>query len=105
MSSSEHIPPSPSKSTPKAIPPKIRRAGSKPIKVTSGDNELSVFDVLNIFSRHWFLSRADLLTNSISAQKAEAGSFSWVEFSPQLYYHLVKCAVALVPHPVLNMTR
>jgi len=105
MSSSEHIPPSPSKSTPKAIPPQNPKGGVKAHKGHFWANELSVFDVLNIFSRRWFLSRADLLANAISAQRAEAGRFSWVEFSPQLYYHLVKCAVALVPHPVLNMTK
>ena len=60
--------------------------------------DLSVFDVLNIFHRRWFLSRANLLTNIISAQKAEDGKISWVEFTPPFHSHLVKCAVALVPH-------
>ena len=60
--------------------------------------DLSVFDVLNIFRRRWFLSRANLLTNIISAQKAEDGNISWVEFTPPFHSHLVKCAVALVPH-------
>ena len=59
---------------------------------------LSVFDVLNIFHCRWFLSRANLLTNIISAQKAEDGNISWVEFTPPFHSHLVKCAVALVPH-------
>jgi hypothetical protein len=62
--------------------------------------ELSVFDILNIFRRRWFLSRANLLANAISAQKAEDGKISWVEFTPPFHSHLVKCAVALVPHPV-----
>ena len=61
---------------------------------------LSVFDVLNIFRRRWFLSRANLLTNIISAQKAEDRNISWVEFNPPFHSHLVKCAVALVPHCV-----
>jgi hypothetical protein len=59
-----------------------------------------VFDILNIFRRRWFLSRTHLLANAISAQKAEDGNISWVEFTPQFHSHLVKCAVALVPHPV-----
>ena len=40
------------------------------------------------------------MTNVISAQKAEDGNFSWVEFAPPYHSHLVKCTVALVPHPV-----
>ena len=70
-------------------------------KATHGAVELSVFDILNIFRRRWFLSRPHLLTNVISAQKAEDGEISWVEFTPQYHSHLVKCAVALVPHPIL----
>ena len=35
-----------------------------------------------------------------SAQKTEDRNFSWVEFTPPYHSHLVKCAVALVPHPV-----
>src|ERR1700722_2115191 len=67
--------------------------------------ELSVFDILNIFRRRWFLSRTDLLTHVISAQKAEDGNISWVEFTPQYHSHLVKCAIALVPHPVLTVKK
>jgi predicted RNA-binding Zn-ribbon protein involved in translation (DUF1610 family) len=40
------------------------------------------------------------LTQVISAQKAENGNISWAEFSPPYHSHLVKCAIALVPHPV-----
>ncbi|KAF8270668.1 hypothetical protein EI94DRAFT_1698647 [Lactarius quietus] len=71
--------------------------GPKPIP---GDDELSVFDILNTFRRRWFLSREHLVKHIISAQKAEDGTFSWVEFPPPFHSHLVKCAVALVPHPV-----
>jgi predicted RNA-binding Zn-ribbon protein involved in translation (DUF1610 family) len=81
-------------------PSKNLKEGSRPKKPNSRDIELSVFDILNIFRRRWFLSRANLLTNVISAQKAEDGKISWVEFTPQYHSHLVKCAVALVPHPV-----
>jgi len=38
------------------------------------------------------------VTQVISAQKAEDGKLSWVEFPPPFHSHLVKCAVALVPH-------
>jgi hypothetical protein len=41
-----------------------------------------------------------LRTAVLSAQKAEDGKFFWVEFTPQFHAHLVKCAVALVPHPL-----
>ena len=79
-------------------PPKPK--GVKPPTPSSGGVELSVFDILNIFRRRWFLSRSHLLTNVISAQKAEDGNISWVEFSSPFHAHLVKCAIALVPHPV-----
>ena len=78
---------------------KAPKGGRKP-KTPPGDVDLSVFDILNIFRRHWFLSRAHLLANAISAQKAEDGNVSWVEFSPPFHSHLVKCAIALVPHPI-----
>jgi hypothetical protein len=57
-------------------------------------------DILHIFRCRWYLSRANLLLNIISAQKAEDGNISWVEFTPQYHSHLVNCAIALVPHPV-----
>ena len=63
------------------------------------DNEISVFDIHNIFRRCWFLSRAILLTNVISAQKDEDGNISWVEFSPQYHSHLVKCAARTSTSP------
>jgi 5-methylcytosine-specific restriction endonuclease McrA len=81
-------------------PPQKPKGGVRPKQSPSGDVELSVFDILNIFRRRWFLSRPHLLANAISAQKAEDGNISWVEFTPQFHSHLVKCAVALVPHPV-----
>jgi len=45
------------------------------------------------------------VANVISAQKAEDRKTSWVEFSPPFHSHLVKCAVALVPHPVHMVKR
>lgn len=84
-----------------SVPPKIR-GGSISRRAPTVDNELSVFDVLNIFRRRWFLSRANLVSHIISAQKAEDGKISWAEFDPPYHSHLVKCAVALVPRPVLK---
>ncbi|KAF8262721.1 hypothetical protein EI94DRAFT_1742890 [Lactarius quietus] len=81
------------------------RDGAKLKWSPPGKVELSVFDILNIFHCHWFLSRANLLANAISAQKAEDGNISWVKFTPQYHSHLVKCAVALVPHPVLTVKK
>ena len=73
----------------------------KPLTASSSELvELSVFDILNIFRRCWFLSRSHLLANAISAQKAEDGKISWVEFSSPYHAHLVKCAIVLMPHPV-----
>ena len=43
----------------------------RPSLAPPGDVDLSVFDILNIFCCHWFLSRTHLLANAISAQKAE----------------------------------
>jgi hypothetical protein len=63
-------------------------------------DDLSVFDIHNIFHRRWFLSRDHLVANVISAQKAEDRKMFWVEFAPQFHAHLVKCAVALVPRPL-----
>ncbi|KAH9020355.1 hypothetical protein EDB85DRAFT_1896224 [Lactarius pseudohatsudake] len=81
------------------------KRGEKCNRSLPGVVDLSVFDILNIFRRQWFLSRAHLLTNVISAQKAEDGKISWVEFSPPFHSHLVKCAVALVPHPIHAVKR
>jgi hypothetical protein len=65
-----------------------------------GHAKLSVFNILNTFHHHWFVSMDHLRTAVLSAQKAKDGKFFWVEFTPQFHAHLVKCAVALVPHPV-----
>ncbi|KAI9449124.1 hypothetical protein BJY52DRAFT_1227942 [Lactarius psammicola] len=74
--------------------------GGAPSRSHPGNVDLLVFNILNTFRRHWFLFRTNLLANTISAQKAEDGKISWVEFTPPFHSHLVKCAVALVPHPV-----
>jgi hypothetical protein len=77
-------------------PPK-QTGGHKPKNKLSEPVKLSVFDILNIFHQHWFLSRANLLTNVISAQKAKDRNLLWVKFTPQFHSHLVKCTVVLVP--------
>jgi hypothetical protein len=69
------------------------------------DVDLLVFDILNTFHHCWFLSWDHLMANTVSAQKAEDGKLSWVEFTPQFHSHLVKCAVALVPRPVRKVKR
>ena len=106
MFSPEHIFPPLTQGSPKAhTPSQNLKRGSKPARDSPGGVELSVFDILNIFCRCWFLSRANLVANVISAQKAEDGNFSWVEFAPPYHSHLVKCTVALVPHPVQVVKR
>jgi hypothetical protein len=75
---------------------------SKPAKKRSllGHAELSVFNILNTFQCRWFILVDHLRTAVLSAQKAKNGKIFWVEFTPQFHAHLVKCAVALVPHPI-----
>ena len=91
-------------SAPPTPPPVTRvgtpKGGRKIQQALPEDVDLSVFDILNVFRRRWFLSRSHLLSNAISAQKAEDGKITWVEFAPSFHSHLVKCAVALVPRPI-----
>ncbi|KAI0247490.1 hypothetical protein BJV78DRAFT_1285481 [Lactifluus subvellereus] len=65
-------------------------------KISQDREDLSDFDsdILNIFRRRWFLSRDKLVANVISAQKAEDGKFSWVEFEPAYHSHLVKVSTS-----------
>src|SRR6267142_445773 len=56
----------------------------------------SIFDVLNVFRRQWFLNR-DHLANILSAQKDDAGNIVWVDFLPPFHMHLVQWALALLP--------
>jgi len=85
-----------------ADPPPPSQAQSREPAV---EDDLSVFDILNIFRHRWFLSRQHLVDSVLSAQKAEDGSFSWVEFTPQFHSHLVKCAVSLVPRLISKVKR
>jgi hypothetical protein len=81
--------------------------GAKPVgkRTIPGNSELSVFNILNIFCHHWFLSVDHLRANALSAQKAESGKIFWIKFAPQFHSHLVKCTVALVPHPLLKVKK
>src|SRR6266850_1913011 len=47
----------------------------------------SVFDILNVFRRRWFLNRDHLLVNILSAQKDDAGHIVWVDFLPPFHTH------------------
>ena len=89
---------------PVADPPPPSRAQPREPVVDDSD-DLSVFDILNIFRRCWFLSWQHLVDSALSAQKDEDNSFSWVEFTPQFHSHLVKCAVALVPRLITKVKR
>jgi len=57
----------------------------------------SVFDILNLFRRHWFLSRDWLVSNVASAQWTDGLSINWVKFPPVVHTHLVRCAIKLAP--------
>jgi hypothetical protein len=84
------------------FPPKEK---PPPCRALSANDELSVFDIHNIFHRRWFLSSDHVLAKAISAQKDEDGKIFWVEFDPQFHAHLVKCAVALVPRPIKKVKK
>jgi hypothetical protein len=71
----------------------------------SGNVDLSMFDILNTFHHHWFLSVDHLRAQALSAQKAKDGKTFWVEFTPPFHTHLVKCAVALVPWPIEKLKK
>jgi hypothetical protein len=92
----------PAREAPPTLDPSQVPIGSRPAKKRSllGHAKLSVFDILNTFRCHWFVSTDHLRTTVLSAQKAKDGKFFLVEFTPQFHAHLVKCAVVLVPHPL-----
>jgi hypothetical protein len=46
-----------------------------------------------------------LRANTLLAQKAKSGKVFWVEFTPQFHSHLVKCTIALMPHPPLKVKK
>jgi hypothetical protein len=88
------IPPGLPEASPVADPPPPLQAQ---FRAPTVEDDLSIFDILNIFHCQWFLSWQHLINSVLSAQKAEDGSFSWVKFTPQFHSHLVKCAITLVP--------
>jgi hypothetical protein len=57
----------------------------------------SVFDIVNYFHSHWFLSRDWLLTFIATAQCISSDTIDWVEFTPKGHTHLVQYAFKLVP--------
>jgi hypothetical protein len=76
------------------VPLGVKQVGKRSL---SGNVDLSMFDILNSFHHHWFLSVDHLRAQALSAQKAKDGKIFWVEFTPPFHTHLVKCTVALVP--------
>src|SRR5579863_9941202 len=102
--SSDRPTPPPGSATPKVVPPhplsppaappaKRQKSGTPSRAPTvvppSGSPEPSVFDVLNIFRRRWFLHRDHLIANVLSATKDDAGHLDWVDFQPPFHTHLV----------------
>jgi len=57
----------------------------------------SVFDILNLFHHHWFLSRDWLVSNVASAQRTNGSSIDWVKFPPMVHTHLMRYAIKLAP--------
>src|SRR5487761_1399949 len=66
--------------------------------------EVSVFEVLNIFRRQWFLNRDHLISKVLSAQKDSLGNVTWVEFDPIFHTSLVRRALTLLP-PLYPMAK
>jgi hypothetical protein len=69
------------------------------------NSDLSVFNILNIFHCHRFLSVDSLRAQALLAQKAEDGEIIWVEFSSQFHTHLVKSTIALVPQLIQKVKK
>jgi hypothetical protein len=92
----------PAREAPPTLDPSQVPIRSRPAKKQSlpGHAKLSVFDILNTFRCCWFVSVDHLRTAVLLAQKAKDRKIFWVKFTPQFHAHLVKCAVALVPHPL-----
>jgi hypothetical protein len=53
--------------------------------------------VLKLFRQRWFLNRDHLVANVLSAQRDDAGHFTWVDFLPPFHTHLVQRMLALLP--------
>src|SRR5579863_7159443 len=66
-------------------------------EVSPGPTKPSVFDIINIFRRHWYIHRDHLIANILSATKDEAGNLDWINFQPPFHTHLVRKAVSLLP--------
>jgi hypothetical protein len=60
--------------------------------------------IMAIFCKRWFLNRDHLIANVLSAQKGDAGRFTWVDFLPPFHMHLVQRAQALLP-PLCPMAK
>src|SRR5487761_962340 len=67
-------------------------------------NGTSVFEVLNIFRRQWFLNRDHLISKVLSAQKDSLGNVTWVDFDPIFHTSLVRRALTLLP-PLCPMAK
>ena len=76
-----------------SAPPPLVRA---PVVHLKADGP-SVFEVLNIFRRNWFLNRDHLIAKVLSAQKDDRSNYTWVEFDPLFHTSLIRRALALLP--------
>jgi hypothetical protein len=56
---------------PPSRPPPVGKPAKK--KAITGDSDLSMFNILNTFHCHWFLSKKHLRAQALLAQKAEDG--------------------------------
>src|SRR5579863_1452007 len=86
-------------SPPSAPAAKRQKSGSpRPSpEVSPGSAEPSVFDVLNVFRRRWYIHRDHLIANILSATRDDAGRLDWIDFQPPFHTHLVRKAMSLLP--------
>ena len=70
---------------------------SRKVEGASARDDSSVFEVLNIFHRRWFLNRDHLISKVLSAQKDNRRNVTWVDFDPIFHTSLVWRALTLLP--------
>lgn len=70
------------------------------VTVDTSSEDLSVFDLLNILQRQWFLCRDHLADHVLSAQMNSEGRLFWVKFAPSSLHLL---GVGCLARPALSL--
>jgi len=69
---------------------------SQPIHTQTPRSDPTYSELLNCIRHRMTVSRSHIIEHTTLALKDEAGSFSWVEFSPKFHSHLFKLAFSLL---------